>query len=247
MLLSDDDLLKKAERHKSDGEIDAAQRLYHEVLESPRFKGDPKALVEVYFSLANIFHVKGEIGRAIESFNKVLDLEPNHTDASISLSVLYNDVGRYEDAKKVFERADKRVKGGSGDHLLEDKHINKKFASKHYELAEMYMSYHRYDEALFEYNKVMTLNPEDLGARIKIAKVYAKKKFLNKAFDELKKLKNEHPKCHDARIALGILYYGSGKVLEAQNEWERVLSMSPMHEEAKMYINLSKTATETRL
>ena len=48
-------------------------------------------------------------------------------------------------------------------------------------------------------------------------------------------------------MALGILYYGSGRVLEARREWERVLSFEPKHEEAQMYLNLSKTATETRL
>ena len=65
---------------------------------------------------------------------------------------------------------------GSG--LLEDKHINKKFASKHYELADLYLSYNRYDEALFEFNKVVGLDPENLEARIKISKVYAKKGFV---------------------------------------------------------------------
>lgn len=204
-------------------------------------------LVEAFFLIANIFHIRGEIGKAIKAFNKVLALDPNHTDASISLSVLYNDIGHYEDAKKVFEKASERVKQAPIVGCVEDQHVNIKFANKHYEIAEMYMTYNRFDEALFEYNKVIGLNPSMLEARIKVAKVYAKKNFMSKAFEELRNLKNEYPSYIPARVSLGVLYYGSGKVLEAQSEWEKVLVKEPKNSEARMYINLSRTATETTI
>lgn len=209
---------------------------------------DKDVLAQVYYYMGNIFHIKGEIGKAIKAFNKVLECDPSHTDASISLSVLYNDIGHYESAKKVFNQANERVKAQPiGANQLEDKHINKKFSDKHYEIAEMYATYNRYDEALFEYNKASSLAPENLEIRIKIAKVYAKKNFVNKAMDELMQLKNENPNYLPARVALGILFYGNGKILEAQSEWERVLAKEPHNQEAGMYLNLSKTATETTL
>jgi tetratricopeptide (TPR) repeat protein len=208
---------------------------------------DKDLLSKAFFLLANIFHIRGEIGRAIKGFNKCLSLDPSHTDAAISLSVLYNDIGQYEEAKKIFDTANERVKTTANEEFMEDGHINKKFADKHFELAEMYFTYNRLDEALFEYNKVRHLTPSDLEVRIKIAKTYAKKSFINKAFDELKALKLENPNYIPARIALGVLYYGSGKILEAQSEWEKTLTKDPRNEEALMYLNLSRTATETTL
>lgn len=199
---------------------------------------------DAYFYLGNIFHMRGELGKAIKAFNKVLSLQPNHTDAAISLSILYNDIGRYEEGKKIFDQASERVKGSSG---VEDQFVNKKFAQKHLELAELYFSYNRYDEALFEYNKVISLDPTKLETRIKIAKVYSKKGFSAKAFDELRSLKNEHPHFLDGRVALGVLHYGNGNIIEAQTEWEKVLVRDPGHEGAKMYLKLSKTAKETTL
>ena len=198
--------------------------------------------------MANIFHLRGELGKAIKGFQKVLELSPNHTDASISLSVLYNDIGYYEQGRQVFETANKRVKthSGEGDDV-QDRHINKKFSMRHFELAEMYLTYNRFDEALFEFNKSIQLDPQNLEARVKIAKVYAKKNFISKAFDELKRLKNDEPNYLPGRVALGILYYGNGHILEAQMEWEKVLARDPRNEEALMYLNLSKTATETTL
>jgi tetratricopeptide (TPR) repeat protein len=241
------EILNSARSQYEKGEHKKAKILLDEIIDSGT--SDKELLASTYFILANIFHLKGQIGKAIKAFNKVLSLEPGHTDASISLSVLYNDIGYYEEAKKIFEQANARVKSTKIDDssLLEDQHINKKFSLKHYELAEMYFTYNRYDEALHEYNKSINLDPDFLEARIKVAKVYAKKNFINKALDELMKLKNENPTYMPARVALGILYYGSGKILDAQSEWEKVLMKEPKNQEAMMYINLSKTATETSL
>jgi tetratricopeptide (TPR) repeat protein len=237
---NNDQLLKNARESFENQEYKKAQLLLNEIIES-----DDKN-IEAFFLMANIFHINGEIGKAIKAFLKVLTLNSEHTDAAISLSVLYNDIGQYEEARKVFEKANDRVKSkGKGTGLLEDKHINKKFASKHFELADLYLSYNRYDEALFEFNKVVALDRENLEARVKIAKVYAKKGFIAKAIEELRSLKNEEPNFAPARIALGVIHYGNGNVLEAQSEWEKVLLKDPFQSEASMYLNLSKTATET--
>ena len=65
---------------------------------------------EAYFYMGNIFHIQGELGKAVKAFNRVLSLDTNHTDASISLSVILNDIGRYEEAQKIFEKANNNVK-----------------------------------------------------------------------------------------------------------------------------------------
>ncbi len=201
--------------------------------------------VEALFNLANLYHQQGQLSRAIKAFEKVLLINPMHTDASISLSVLYNDVGQYDKARGVFEKADKRVKGSSN--LIEDSHINKKFSLKHLELAELYLTYNRFDESLFEFKKAAALDPESLEVRLKLARVYAKKGFTSKAIEELKRLKNENPQYIDARVSLGVLYFGNGSVIEAQTEWQKCLSIKPDCKEARMYLDLSKTADEVVL
>ena len=237
-----EELLEKAKHCYNSGEYKKAAAIFNEIIEV-----DPKSIDALFF-LANIFHINGEIGKAIKAFNRVITIDPTHTDAAISLSVLYNDIGHYEEAKKVFNQANERVKTRArGNEGIDDQHVNKKFALKHLELADLYMTYNRFDEALFEYNKVVALDTESLETKIKIAKVYAKKGFVSKAIDELKKLRTEKPDYTNARVALGILQYGNGNILEAQAEWEKVMSLEPMNSEAAMYLNLSKTATETRI
>lgn len=205
---------------------------------------NPKS-AEAYFYIGNIFHIQGKLGKAVRAFNKVLDIDSSHTDASISLSVILNDIGRYEDAKKIFDKANKKVKNEKKG--LEDPHINKKFSQKHFEIAEMYFSYNRYEEALSEYNKAYGLDPDNLDVRIKIARVYAKKGYVSKAFDELRKLKSERPGHVPTKIALGLLHYSKGNTIEAQTEWQSAIAIEPKNEEVQMYLKLSKGATETNL
>ena len=246
------DLINKGRIYCDSGKLQKALTCLNEVIESNSQSH------EAFYIIGNIFHKNGEMSKAIRAFSKVLELEPEHTDAAISLSILYNDIGKYEKGKEIFEKAQEQVENSretNTDTLTNSKvikpsgdpHINKKFAYKHYELADLYMSYGRYDEALFEYNKTVALDPNNLEARIKNSKAYAKKGFISKAIDELRRLKVEYPSYHAARIALGILYFGHSKVIEAQAEWQKVLSLDPNNEDAKMYLAISESATETHL
>lgn len=141
---NNEQLLKNARECFEKLEYKKSQMILNEIIESDDNN------VDAFFLSGQYFSSNGEIGKAIKAFNKVLTLNPEHTDAAISLSVLYNDIGQYEDARKVFEVANERVKGKTkGAGLFEDKHINKKFASKHYEIADLYLSYNRYDEGAF--------------------------------------------------------------------------------------------------
>jgi tetratricopeptide (TPR) repeat protein len=233
------DLLYSAKKLYDEGNYKRALHLLEEVSNlSPSHS-------EAFFMMGNIYHIEGNLGKAIKAFNKVIELDPGNTDASISLSVILNDIGRYEDAKNIFDKADKKIKSESSG--VKDPHVDKKFSTKHYELAEMYFAYNRLDEALFEYNKTIELNSENLDARIKVAKVYAKKGFTHKAIEVLRAVKSDHPHFSPARVALGLVHYGLGNVVEAQTEWQQALMREPNNQELHMYLSLSKDASETVL
>ncbi len=234
------DLLEEAKRFSREGNAQAALDVYNKLI-AEDYKN-----TEAHFQRGVLFNLKGDFGKAMKCYQTVLELEPAHAESSIALSVLLNDVGRYEDAKLIFDRANKRVRNDSENGII-DPHINRRFSAKHYELAEMYYSYNRYEEALFEYNKAVALDPANFEIRIKIAKVYAKKGFKTKSFEELRKIKSEAPDYVPARMALGLLFFENANVLEARTEWKSVLRKDPSNEEAKMYLSLSETANEVSL
>ena len=111
--------------------------------------------------------MQGRLRPAIEELNKAIELDPKHTDASICLSVIYNDIGKYDEAKAVFEGANQSVAHRSARITSA---VDKKFAVKHLEIADLYFRYRRYDEAIDEYSKSIVLNPTNSDTIIKRSK-----------------------------------------------------------------------------
>ena len=83
---------------------------------------------EVFHMLGTIYYDQGKFNKAIRSFRRALELNPGYTDSSVGLSVILNDLGRYEEGQKVFDeaRAMLSVKSPSVDH-----HLNERFSVKH--------------------------------------------------------------------------------------------------------------------
>jgi tetratricopeptide (TPR) repeat protein len=190
-----------------------------------------------YYLKGVLHYFQGQLGQTIENLRRALSLDPHHTDAAICLSVLFNDIGKYDEAKKVFEQANQSVahqKAGA------DLGVDAKFAVKHLELADLYFRYRRYDEAIEQYLKASVLDPSVLDVRIRLAKTYAKKGFLTRALQELQQLKREHASFIPARIQLGLLHYSQGNILDAELEWEGVLDIEPAHREARGYLEMAK-------
>lgn len=196
---------------------------------------------EALFMMASIMHQQGKIGTALAQFKKVLELNPDHTDAMVSLSVILNDIGKYQEAKKYFELADSKVKKGNSG--LVDEHVNKKFSAHHMEIAQMYATYHRFDECLVEYEKAIRLDPGHLELWVRMAKIYERKGDKQAALNTLLELKAQSPHFIPGLLALGVQYFAQSLLVEAHREWERVLRIDPQNIQAKMYLSMSGNAS----
>lgn len=190
-----------------------------------------------HYLLGVMYYFKGNLRDTIASLREALKHDPRHTDAAICLSVLLNDIGRYDEAKTVFEVANTSVSSKrSGDDL----EVDRKFAVKHLEIADLYFRYRRYDEAIEEYTRAASLDPLTLDIRIRLAKAYAKKGFVTRAIQELQQLKSENQRYIPARLQLGLFHYSQKNVLEAELEWESILDIEPGNREAHAYLEMAK-------
>jgi tetratricopeptide (TPR) repeat protein len=209
-----------------------------ETLIRERLKQDPNS-PDAHYLLGVMHYFQGQVGLTVDNLKKALAIDPRHTDAAVCLSVLFNDIGKYDDAKRVFEQANQSVvHKKTGD----DAGVDRKFAVKHLELADLYFRYRRYDESIEEYGKAARLDPSTLEIRIRRAKAYAKKGFLTRSMQELQQLKREHPHYVPARIQLGLLHYSQGNVLDAELEWENIITIEPENREAQAYLQMAKKA-----
>ena len=191
-----------------------------------------------YFYLRGLLRsYQGHLVQSIEDLKRALYHDPKHTDAAVCLSVILNDIGRYEEAKKIFEQANQSV---FLKQVGDDAQIDRRFSVKHFELGDLYFRYRRFDEAVEEYNKAILLDPQTIDIRVKRAKAFAKKGFITRAIQDLQQLKVERQYDPTIRIQLGLLHYSQGNNLDAELEWESVLEIDPVNREAAAYLDLIK-------
>ena len=76
------DLLKKAKESFQKNDLKTASLLLNEIIDQ-----NPNS-TEAFFHLANVFHVKGELGKVIKAFQKVLELDSPYRRSDFPFSDL---------------------------------------------------------------------------------------------------------------------------------------------------------------
>lgn len=199
---------------------------------------------EVYQMLATIFYDKGQFNKAIKTFKRALEIDPTYTDASVGLSIILNDLGRYEEGKQVFETAQKLLDRKSGKM---DSYVEEKLAAKHEELADLYFQYKHYSEALEQLFKAQKLSARKADLSLRIAECHVKRGEPEHAIRELKSLIREYPAMMSARLKLGVVYYNLNNLAEATEQWENILLRDPKQPEALKYLKMATAASITTL
>ena len=198
---------------------------------------------EIYQMLATIYYDKGQFNKAIRTFRRALEIDPTYTDASVGLSIILNDIGRYEEGRQVFDEAqvwlDKKKSQA-------DPYFDEKLASKHEELADLYEQCSRHKEALEQLFKAQKLSNRKPEITLRIANCVDKLGEHSQALKELKNLVREYPQFLTARLRLGVLLYNQGMVVEATEQWENILARDAGHAEALKHLKMAQAAGLTQ-
>lgn len=237
MAEQNDDVLAQARDLFNDNKYPSAEALLNQLI-LRNFK-----TAEIFHMLGVIYYDQGKFNKAIKAFQRALEIDPAHTDSSVGLSIILNDIGRYEDGKKVFVAAQSIVSGLAQESSAS---TNEKLSLKHDELGQMYMRLHRYTEALEQFKKSLQLSTRK--AEITMNVVASLRGMGNEvsALRELKELVKEYPNFLPARILQGKIYLETGQLPEAQLAWEGVLSREPQHAEAQHLLRQVKNLDVTR-
>lgn len=233
-----DDMLAEAKGYFINGNYKMAEPILNQMLlQNSR---NP----EIYQMLATIFYDKGQFNKAIKTFKRALEIDPTYTDASVGLSIILNDLGKYDEGKQVFLDAQAQLDKKSGK---QDPFVDEKLASKHEELADLYYQYKRYNEALEQLLKAQKLSSRKAEITLRIAEVYVQLGFAERAIKDLKSLIREYPHLIPARLKLGAIYYNSNNIAEATEQWENILIRDPDHPEALRYLKMAQAAGITSI
>jgi len=233
-----EDMLSEAREYFIDGNYKMAEPILQQMLlQNTR---NP----EVYQMLATIYYDKGQFSKAIKTFKRALEIDPTYTDASVGLSIILNDLGKYDEGKQVFIDAQAQLEKKTGKN---DPFIDEKLSSKHEELADLYFQYKRYNEALDQLLKAQKLSTRKAEITMRIAEVHVQLGQTERAVKDLRALIREYPHFIPARLKLGVIYYNSNNIAEATEQWENILMRDPQHPEALRYLKMAQAAGITSI
>jgi tetratricopeptide (TPR) repeat protein len=230
MTSAEQEIYEEGLRHFEHERLDEAARCFQVLVE-----GWPSRFADIYNRLGVIFQQKGRLDQAIPYLEKALGINPHYTEAALNLVIAYNELGHYEQARQVFDKAVKVVQT-EPDAI--DPYIQGKMANRHAQLADQYYDLHRFREAIGEYKKALSLRPRFIDIAARLAMAYRESGAPDLAIKTFQKVLKVNPRYTLARTHLGITYYTKGFVDMAVTEWEKALEMDPQNHDVRVYLSL---------
>jgi predicted Zn finger-like uncharacterized protein len=191
--------------------------------------GHPKSMAVAYW-YGSVEEALGERKEAEVGYRAAIQNSGNDAgviDPYIALSLLLNQEGRADDAQKVLAEA--RAK-------LPDS------AALHRGLGELALSQGRYDTAIAELKKALTLDPSDVRAEFRLAVAYTKHRDFDdakKTFDAVEKVDTDYP---GLALERGELYEAMGQKDQALKAYETALAKAPNDLDLMLRVGCGKVA-----
>jgi len=234
------DLLQQAVREHQAGRLDAAERLYNQVL-----RGDPRnhnalnllgliaqtrgkqaeaialfdralaakpAFADAAFNRANVLLAQQEHAQAEASFRQALTLNPMHADARLNLGSLLHSLGRMDDAAQVFRDA---VRAAPGD------------ARAHYNLGRCLRDLQDLAGAEAAFKAAVGLEPSNLPQRLGLSDVCLAMGRTTEARHMLEQTLAMYPNAAEVLSALGTVHNDANDLDAALLFYDRALAADP--------------------
>jgi tetratricopeptide (TPR) repeat protein len=191
---------------------------------------------DVHHMLGIIAHGKGDFDGAERHFERAVEINPNYTEAQLNLMVTYNDLGKYEAARRIYAAIRSRDAGSSSGL---DPFARGRIANMHADVAHAYSDAGLRVEAIQELEKAVNLSGfADL--RTKLGVLYRDTGDLARAREQFLAAREANPRYLQARILLAVLHLTSGDHTSAIAELERVLELEPENKSAQMYLRVAR-------
>lgn len=223
-------LLLLGREHYHNREYDKAEYLLRQVAE----KADQFA--DVHHMLGVITHSRGDFAEAERHFERAVQLNPNYTEAQLNLMVTYNDLGKYEEARRIYSMMRDR---GEGKRDL-DPFAKGKIANMHAELSQAYQDVGMALEAIRELERATQLCPTFADLLTRLGVLYRDSGDRVRARQTFEAAKKSNPKYTQARLLLGVLLLSAGENETATAEFEAVLAADPENKSAATYLRIAR-------
>ncbi len=191
---------------------------------------------DIFNMLGVICHEQSRLSEAVEAFERALAINDRYTEAALNLAVTYNDLGRYDDAKSLYDRTVARSEESTN---RIDSYVRGKIANMHADLAQAYSDVGAWDEAIFELRKATALRPDFPDLRVRLGELLQQRGELAAARVELEAAVSARPDFVKAHLVLGVVCLSLGDKPRARVAWQAALALEPGQRAAQAYLRMA--------
>ena len=158
------------------------------------------------------FGKSGEYEKAIECFNKAIELEPNYAKAYYYRGIAYGDLKQYEKAICDYNKAIKQ---------------DQKYAKTYTKRGIAYAELKEYEKAIEDFNKAIELDPQDAKAHNHRGDAYVHLKQYEKAIEDFDKAIELDPNYAWAYNNRGTAYAHLKQYERAIDDYDKAIELDP--------------------
>lgn len=193
-----------------------------------------RAFADAFNLLGLCYGLVDQPERALEAFDRALDLNPHYVEALMNRGVVLASVGRADEALEAFDAA--RSSGGSAPGGELPRHHAAGLANQHAALGEAYAEAGRLPEAIVQYQRALELGPAFHDLRYRLGQFLVEAGRTLEARDAFGAVVQARPHSPDPRSAFGLACYLSGDSQTARKTWEDMRREFPDDPRPKAYL-----------
>jgi Flp pilus assembly protein TadD len=181
--------------------------------EKERSDRDPLIASEVltYFNLGIASHREREFSKAIQAYQRVIELDPTYVEAYNDLGIIYQELGDFDKAYDAYRKC---------------LQINPRYEKAHNNLGILLYLKGRYEESIQSFQKALSINPYNVESYINLGILYKKTGQTDRAIASYQKALTLSPDNGETQYNIGLLYEQLEKVDLAIRHYQKFIQLS---------------------
>jgi len=144
-----------------------------------------------YFNSGVTFYNQKEFSKAIQAYQKVIELDPTYVEAYNNMGIIYQMLGNADRAFGAYQKATE---------------INPRYEKGYNNLGILLLLKGRYEEALEAFEKTLAVNPNNIESHINLGILYKKKDQWEKAIESYQRALAIDPLHKETHYNIALLY-----------------------------------------
>ncbi len=164
-----------------------------------------------HFNSGVTFYNQKEFSKAIQAYQKVIELDPTYVEAYNNLGIIYQMMGDVDKAFGAYQKATE---------------MNPRYEKGYNNLGILLLLKGRYDEALEAFQKALAINPNNVQSHINLGILFKKKSQWDEAIESYQKALAIDPLHRETHYNIALLYEQLENVELAITHYQQFIQLS---------------------